>query len=108
MPFLDMSKVVIEQLRTIRQGKRNPVIEALQGYDQSHNANMTETLYTFLAQDGNMNEAARIMHVHPNTLAYRLKRISEMTGFNSKDMNEKTILYIDLLIRQMDHSLYSS
>lgn len=98
----------IEQLRTIRLGKRNSIIETLQEYDQSHNANMTDTLYTFLAQDGNMNEAARIMHVHPNTLAYRLKRISEMTGFNSKDMNEKTILYIDLLIRQMDHSLYSS
>ncbi|WP_046174896.1 PucR family transcriptional regulator [Domibacillus indicus] len=95
----------IEQFRTIRLGKRNAVIDTLAEYDQAHNANMLESLYMFLAYDGNINEAARVMHVHPNTLSYRLKRISEITGFNSKDMNEKTILYIDLLIRHMDHSL---
>ncbi|MCP3764612.1 helix-turn-helix domain-containing protein [Domibacillus sp. A3M-37] len=95
----------IEQFRAIRLGKRNAVIDALNAYDETHNANMLESIYTFLAHDGNVNDAARVMHVHPNTLAYRLKRISEITGFNSKDMNEKTILYIDLLIRHMDHSL---
>ncbi|MEM1504327.1 helix-turn-helix domain-containing protein [Domibacillus sp. 8LH] len=95
----------IEQFRSIRLGKKNAVIEALEEYDKTHNANMIESLYMFLAHDGNINEAASVMHVHPNTLAYRMKRISEITGFNSKDMSEKTLLYIDLLIRQMNHSL---
>ena len=95
----------IEQFRTIRLGRKNAVIESLEAYDQTHNANMLESIFMFLAHDGNINEAAQVMHVHPNTLAYRLKRIGEITGFNSKNMSEKTMLYIDLLIRQMNHSL---
>jgi DNA-binding PucR family transcriptional regulator len=95
----------IDDFRAVRKGKQNPIIEELKAYDQTHHANMIETIYTFLAHDGNMNGAAGILHVHPNTLAYRLKRITEITGLDLKDMNEKTLLYVDLLVRQMDDSL---
>ncbi len=92
----------IEQFRAARSGKTNSIITALEDYDRIHNSNMIETIYMFLAYDGNVNEAARFMHVHPNTLSYRIKRITEITGLDTKNMNEKTILYIDLLIKQMD------
>lgn len=95
----------MDEFRFVRQGKRNRMIEELQEYDRTHQANMVETLYTFLARDGNMNEAARVLHVHPNTLAYRLKRMAEITSLDLKDMNAKTLLYIDLLIKQMEDSI---
>ncbi len=95
----------IDDFRTVRKGMRNPIIEKLKAYDHMHHANMIETIYTFLAHDGNMNGAAGVLHVHPNTLAYRLKRITEITELDLKDMNEKTLLYIDLLILQVDDSI---
>ncbi|OMP66902.1 PucR family transcriptional regulator [Domibacillus epiphyticus] len=95
----------IEEFRAVRKGKQNKTVEKLKEYDHIHNANMLETIYTFLAFDGNMNEAAAVLHVHPNTLAYRLKRISEISGLNLKDMNDKTLLYIDLLIMHLEDSL---
>lgn len=95
----------IEEFRAARLGRQNHVIDALDEYDRMHNTNLIETIFTFLVYDGNVNEAARVMHVHPNTLSYRLKRIADITGLNMKNINEKTILYIDLLIRQLDHSL---
>ncbi|OLN22925.1 hypothetical protein BTO30_07220 [Domibacillus antri] len=95
----------IDEFRTVRNGKRNRVLEELKEYDRTHNTNMLETVFTFLVHDGNINEAAAVLHVHPNTLAYRLKRMAEITGVNLKDMNEKTLLYIDLLILQLDDSL---
>jgi hypothetical protein len=42
---------------------------------------LIETLDAFFANGGVLESAARELFVHPNTVRYRLKRISEVTGF---------------------------
>ncbi|MEK4030062.1 helix-turn-helix domain-containing protein [Pseudobacillus sp. FSL P4-0506] len=94
----------IEDLAAIRKqsGYTNPAIEKLSQYDRDHHANLQETIFVFLHHDGNMNDAAKALHIHANTLAYRLKRISEIAGINLKDANQKITLYLDLLIKQLE------
>lgn len=94
----------IEELAGIRKqsGYNNPAIEKLSQYDHNHHANLQETIFVFLHHDGNMNDAAKALHIHANTLAYRLKRISEIAGINLKDANQKITLYLDLLIKQLE------
>lgn len=40
------------------------------------------TLRTLLAAKENRRQAATILHVHPNTLTYRLRRIAECSGYD--------------------------
>lgn len=94
----------IEDLAALRKQSnyKNPVIEKLSKYDSDHHANLQETIFAFLQHDGNVNEAAKALHIHANTLAYRLKRIAEIAGINLKDANQKITLYLDLLIKQLE------
>ncbi len=39
-----------------------------------------ETARTWLAADGSTSEAANLLHVHRNTVRYRLRRLEELTG----------------------------
>jgi DNA-binding PucR family transcriptional regulator len=43
-----------------------------------------------------------MLHIHSNTLSYRLKRIAEISGFNLKDMNIRAYLYIEFKLAKLD------
>lgn len=43
---------------------------------------MLETLRTRISNNLNRQRTARILHVHTNTVDYRLKRIGQLTGFD--------------------------
>ncbi|WP_280484306.1 PucR family transcriptional regulator [Nocardia cyriacigeorgica] len=43
---------------------------------------LMETLRVFFAMDLNRQRTARILHVHPNTVDYRLRRIGQLTGLD--------------------------
>ncbi|MFJ7727976.1 PucR family transcriptional regulator [Neobacillus sp. NPDC097160] len=78
----------------------NDSLKRLHEYDNKHNSNLVETLEVFLNQDNNINDAAKELNVHANTLNYRLKRITEIGNVNFKDPNQKMILYLDLKLEK--------
>lgn len=78
----------------------NQSLKSLHDYDEKHNSNLAETLEVFLNNDNNINDAAKELNVHANTLNYRLKRISEIGNINLKDPNQKIILYLDLKLEK--------
>jgi hypothetical protein len=43
---------------------------------------LEDTLRVFLEQDMRIEETAKVLHVHPNTLRHRLRRFEETTGAN--------------------------
>lgn len=47
---------------------------------EARQADLLETLRAYLENDLQSNKTADILHVHPNTLAYRLRRIEALTG----------------------------
>ncbi|MEJ9302551.1 PucR family transcriptional regulator [Priestia megaterium] len=89
--FLD---VILE--KRVHDQFENHSLKKLTDYDLRHNSNLVETLEVFLNNDNNINEAAKELNVHMNTLSYRLKRISEIGDINLKDVNQKIALYIDI------------
>lgn len=78
----------------------NYSLRMLREYDEKHNSNLIETLDVFLSKDTNINDAAKELNVHANTLNYRLKRIAEIGGVDFKDPNQKMTLYIDLKLQK--------
>ncbi len=59
----------------------------LMEYDKKHNSELIKTLEVFLQSQGNKQQAARELHIHRNTLNYRLQRIEEVLGVNPEDSN---------------------
>lgn len=43
---------------------------------------LAETLETYLSVGQSRREAARLLHVHPNTIDYRLRKVAELTPWN--------------------------
>jgi DNA-binding PucR family transcriptional regulator len=78
------------------EGYANVALERLRKYDRRHHNELVNTLAAYLAQDGNIKAVADTLHIHPNTLVYRLKRIEEVGGIDLTDMDQKVGLYLDL------------
>jgi purine catabolism regulator len=62
---------------------------------------LIETLESFFHCNGNLSETARTMHLHRNSLLYRLGRIEELLGRSLEDPELRLSLQIALKIRQM-------
>ncbi|MFD7134756.1 PucR family transcriptional regulator [Streptomyces sp. NPDC059894] len=49
-------------------------------YDAEHDARLVQSVRTWMERDRRTDEAAAALHIHPNTLTYRLRRFSALTG----------------------------
>jgi DNA-binding PucR family transcriptional regulator len=66
---------------------------------------LLETLDAFYAAGGVLESAARTLFVHPNTVRYRLRRISEVTGFTPLNARDGYALRVALTIGRLDPSV---
>ena len=64
---------------------------------------LLETLVTFLDQGLSVEAAARSLFVHPNTVRYRLRRISEVTGYSPTDPRDAYALRLALTLGRLRH-----
>jgi hypothetical protein len=72
------------------------VLEPLLEYDAHHGADLVDTIRVFLACGGSWQDAARRLHIHPNTLRYRITRIEDLTHRNLSDMGDRVDLFLAL------------
>lgn len=79
----------------------NPALSKLRKYDREHNSELLQTLELYLSQDSNVKATADLLHVHINTLTYRLKRIAEIVDIDLNSMDQKVTLYLDLKAEKM-------
>lgn len=49
-------------------------------YDAAHDSHLLASVRTWMERDRRTEDAAAALHVHPNTLAYRLRRFTALTG----------------------------
>ncbi|UUZ92540.1 helix-turn-helix domain-containing protein [Paenibacillus sp. P25] len=71
-------------------------------YDLEHGSDLLQTLSVFLSCNGNAKQAAEALHVHTNTMAYRLKRIAEIGDIDLEEMDQIVTLYLELKTQQYD------
>jgi purine catabolism regulator len=55
---------------------------------------LLETLVAYLSADQNVNVAAEALHVHPNSLRYRLGRVEELLGRSVRSPATLADLYV--------------
>ena len=61
---------------------RRRALGPLEAYAERRASDLLPTLQTFVACDLDRRRAAEELHVHPNTLDYRLQRVAELTGLD--------------------------
>lgn len=61
---------------------------------------LLETLVAHVAAGGRRSEAAQALHVHPNTLDYRLRRVRELTGVAVTDPHGAQLVRAALVVRR--------
>ena len=74
-------------------------VEPLISHDEEHNAELVETLEAFFACHGNLSQTAALLHIHRNTLTYRLQRISSITQIDLNDADARFSLQLGLKLR---------
>lgn len=63
-------------------------------YDRKTGAGLLETLEVFLGCEGSWRQAADRMHLHLNTVRYRIGRIEELTGRDLGRIDDRLDLYL--------------
>jgi len=79
----------------------NESLRRLEAYDLAHNSELLRTLEIYLSQDSNLKASAEALHIHENTLSYRLKRISQIGDIDLDRMDDKVTCYLELKARRL-------
>ncbi|GII06027.1 PucR family transcriptional regulator [Planobispora takensis] len=80
----------------IRHMFRVRLLDPLRGYDQEHRADLVRTLEAFLQVSGSWTKCAEILHVHVNTLRYRIQRIQDLTGRDLSRLEDRVDFFLAL------------
>ena len=65
---------------------------------QAHSTELLGTLWCYLDNGRSLEATARELFVHPNTVRYRLKRVSEVIGWDATGARESLILQAALIV----------
>jgi hypothetical protein len=65
---------------------------------QAHSPDLVTTLWSYLDNGRSLEATARELFVHPNTVRYRLKRVSEVIGWDATGPREALILQTALIL----------
>jgi sugar diacid utilization regulator len=74
------------------------VLGALVAYDRKHQADFVRTLAAYLRHHGSLQNAARELVVHVNTVSYRLQRIETITGLDLQNADDRLAAQLALKI----------
>jgi len=81
-----------ERLQPFAETLLAPLVE----HDHEHGTALVATLRAFLEGEGSVNSTARDLHLHPNSLRHRLRRIGELTGWDPRVFTERVALAVGL------------
>ena len=74
------------------------VLGKLSEHEQEHKSEYLATLACYFRENNSPQRASRLLHVHPNTVAYRIKRIEEITGLRLDNYRDRLIAQVALEI----------
>ena len=77
------------------------VLGAARAYDAEHDSEMVRTVQAWLERERQTAPTAAALHIHPNTLAYRLRRFEEVSGRNLRSTADLAELW--LALRALGH-----
>jgi len=73
-------------------------------YDQIHNSNLLEFLYSFLHCGMNIGKTAELLHMHRNTVVYKIKKLESLLRIDS--INDTNLTDLEISVHIMMYAKY--
>ncbi|HEY5579833.1 MAG TPA: sugar diacid recognition domain-containing protein [Rhodoferax sp.] len=102
--YYDLSlPVLLSGLESGWQAKqlREPLVR-LKAFDRK-TGTLLKTLAVWFKHDSHPVSTAKALHIHRNTLDYRLQKVADLTGLNLADTDDRLLLYVALQLQ--DHEV---
>ncbi|MCX4855835.1 PucR family transcriptional regulator ligand-binding domain-containing protein [Streptomyces canus] len=80
----------------VRRAFTARLLDPLRDYDRRHRAELIPTLEAFLDCDGSWTRCATRLHLHVNTLRYRVGRIEQLTSRDLSRLEDKLDFFLAL------------
>jgi carbohydrate diacid regulator len=61
---------------------------------------LTQTIKELFNQNNSLKNTAEALHIHINTLHYRLKKVKDITGLSTTNLQQLLVLYLALIIAE--------
>ncbi|HEX6470107.1 MAG TPA: helix-turn-helix domain-containing protein [Streptosporangiaceae bacterium] len=87
----------VPELAELRSFARD-VLGRLSVHEREHRSEYLATLAAYFRANSSPQRASRDLHVHPNTVAYRIKRIEEITGLHLDAYRDRLMAQVALEI----------
>ncbi|MFD9129712.1 PucR family transcriptional regulator [Kitasatospora sp. NPDC059571] len=75
---------------------RDPRLTELAEYDRRHGTRLAESVLAWLDALGEVRVAADALHIHPNTLRYRVRRAEQLTGMDLAQPQQRLLAMLQL------------
>jgi hypothetical protein len=79
---------------------RHPALADLIAHDVQGGTTLASSLLVWLEAQQNVQTAANLLHVHSNTLRYRLRRIQEIAPIDLDDSDQRLATWLELRLRE--------
>jgi DNA-binding PucR family transcriptional regulator len=80
----------------VRQMFQVRLLDPLRKYDEVHKADLIRTLETFLQNSGSWTKCAEQLHLHVNSVRYRIQRIQDLTGRDLTRLEDRVDFFLAL------------
>ncbi|WP_236654245.1 PucR family transcriptional regulator [Streptacidiphilus anmyonensis] len=75
---------------------RDPRLTALLAHDAEHGGHLAASVLAWLDAIGDVRAAAAALHIHPNTLRYRVRRAEQLTSLDLSRPEERLLAMLQL------------
>jgi DNA-binding PucR family transcriptional regulator len=102
------SEVLVGEMLTLLDENprlRDPRVSALVAYDAEHEGGLVVSVLAYIGALGNVRTAAQALHVHPNTLRYRLRRAEAVSGIDLTNGYQCLFSHLQLLLEMGEQAL---
>lgn len=91
-----LPELLLERSPGLASALERRALGPLADYSERRSADLLETLEVFMKAGLDRRGAAETLHVHPNTLDYRLRRVEELTGLSASKPDDLALLALAL------------
>ncbi len=70
------------------------VVLKLRKYDIENGTDFSDTLFTYIEQSKSISKTSRLLHLHKNTVNYRIQRVKELYDLDLNDFKELMHIYL--------------
>lgn len=74
------------------------ILQPVRSHDVENFSHLAETLKVFLEVDCSVSRAARRLHMHPNSVRYRLEKIKDLTGLDPTHFDDQMQLALAIAV----------